>query len=88
MVSLSKLDKKYQFHISEGKSVITSKDLDFKNNIDHFSTAPPWGFIKLKGDMDKFYNNTYSSLFCLTMDGIKRDFIYLCNFLKIETVFD
>jgi L-fucose isomerase len=88
MASLSKIDKKYRFHISEGKSVVTKQDLDFKNDIDHFSTTPPWGFIRLKGDIDKFHDNTYSSLFCLTMDDIKKDFIYLCDLLKIDTVFD
>lgn len=85
---LSKINGKYIYHISEGESIINKSDIDLTEKIDCFSNKPPWGFVKIDGNIDKFIDNSNAAFRVVILKDVKQEFIYLTELLKIETIFD
>jgi L-fucose/D-arabinose isomerase len=85
---LSRLNGNYCYHISEGEVVVEKEDIELKERMDCFSTNPPWAFIRIKGDPDKFLDNATAAFRVVIMEDVKQEMIYLSKMLKINTVFD
>lgn len=89
LVMISKIKDNYYLHLSEGETFYP-KDTDYivQDQWDQFPPKLPWAYVKIKGDIDKFLQNSYSGFTCLVTSNIKDELIYLANLLKIKTNLD